>query len=434
MFWNKDIETMPRKELEKLQLERLQYIAKYCYDNVKMYKDKFDNAGVDPTRIKTLSDIQYIPYTTKADFRDNYPFGMFAVPRNKVVRIHASSGTTGKPTVVGYTAEDLNMWSDCVARMVMEAGATADDTVQIAFGYGLFTGALGLHYGLEKIGAAVVPTSSGNTEKQVMLMKDFGTTALVATPSYALHIGEVIQDMGFKLGEDIKLRLGLFGSEGCTVEMRAQIEKTLGLFATDNYGMSELLGPGVSGECEKRCGMHFAEDHFLPEIINPEDGSVLGAGESGELVVTTLTKQALPVLRYRTKDITTLTYDQCECGRTHARMSKPTGRSDDMLKIRGVNVFPSQIEAVLMTISEVAPYYEIVVTREGASDQLEVRVELVDGQILDSYSQLEDLRKKINHNLKTVLGLDVRVSLCEPKSLARSAGKAKRVFDNRLKK
>ena len=433
MFFDKNAETMPRRELEELQLQRLKHIAKYCYDNVKMYRDKFDGAGFSPDKIRTLSDIQYIPYTTKADFRDNYPFGMFAVPQKKIVRLHASSGTTGKPTVVGYTKNDLEMWSDCMARLVTAAGASDEDTVQIAFGYGLFTGALGLHYGLEKIGATVVPTSSGNTEKQVMLMKDFGTTTLVATPSYALHIGEVIEEMGYKIGDDIKLRLGLFGSEGCTAEMRSQIEQRLGLFATDNYGMSELIGPGVSGECELRCGMHFNEDHFLPEIINPETGEVLPEGEKGELVITTLTKEALPVLRYRTKDITVLHKEQCACGRTHARMDKPTGRSDDMLKIRGVNVFPSQIESVLMTIPEVAPYYELVVEREGTSDTLEVRVELVDAGLLDSYANLEALRKKVHHNLKTVLGIDTKISLVEPKSMQRSAGKAKRIIDNRKK-
>ena len=289
MFFQKDIETMPRAELEKLQLEKLKKITKYCYDNVPLYKKKFDDAGFDCTKIKVLSDIQYIPYTTKADFRDNYPFGMFAVPMKKVTRLHASSGTTGKPTVVGYTKNDLEMWSDCMARLVTAAGASDEDIVQISFGYGLFTGALGLHYGLEKIGATVIPCSSGNTEKQVMLMKDFGTTALVSTPSYALRIGEVAEGMG--IGRDeLKLRLGLFGSEGCTPEMRAQIEDYLHLLATDNYGMSELMGPGVSGECSLRCGMHFNEDHFLPEIINPETGEVLPEGEKGELVITTLSK------------------------------------------------------------------------------------------------------------------------------------------------
>ena len=397
-----------------------------------LYKKKFDDAGFDCTKIKALSDIQYIPYTTKADFRDNYPFGMFAVPMKKVTRLHASSGTTGKPTVVGYTKNDLEMWSDCMARLVTAAGASDEDIVQISFGYGLFTGALGLHYGLEKIGATVIPCSSGNTEKQVMLMKDFGTTALVSTPSYALRIGEVAEEMGIHRDEP-KLRLGLFGSEGCTPEMRAQIEDYLHLLATDNYGMSELMGPGVSGECSLRCGMHFNEDHFLPEIINPETGEVLPEGEKGELVITTLSKEALPVLRYRTKDITSITYEKCECGRTHARMNKPTGRSDDMLKIRGVNVFPSQIESVIMTIPQVAPHYQLVVTREGSSDRLEVKCELVDGSVLESLESLTNLQKNIHHNLKTVLGIDTKVTLVEPKSIERFAGKAKRVIDLRNK-
>ena len=409
-FFQKDIETMPRAELEKLQLEKLKHITKYCYDNVPLYKRKFDEAGFDCTKIKALSDIQYIPYTTKSDFRDNYPFGMFATPLKNVTRLHASSGTTGKPTVVGYTKNDLDMWSDCVARLVTAAGATDEDIVQIAFGYGLFTGALGLHYGLEKIGATVVPCSSGNTEKQVMLMKDFGTTALVATPSYAMRIGEVAEEMG--IGRDeLKLRLGLFGSEGCTPEMRAQIEDYLHLLATDNYGMSELMGPGVSGECSLRCGMHFNEDHFLPEIINPETGEVLPEGSKGELVITTLSKEAIPVLRYRTKDITSITYEKCECGRTHARMSKPSGRSDDMLKIRGVNVFPSQIESVIMTIPQIAPHYQLVVTREGSSDRLEVKCELVDGSVLES---LESLSATI---LRRFSALIQRSHLLSPRQL-----------------
>lgn len=433
MYFDKAAETMPRNKIEELQLERLKHISSYCYNNVKMYHDKFDKAGFDPDKIKTLSDIKYMPFTTKADFRDNYPFGMLAVPRRDIVRIHASSGTTGKPTVVAYTKKDLDTWSDCMARLVTAAGATPDDTVQIAFGYGLFTGALGLHYGLEKVGVAVVPTSSGNTEKQVMLMKDFETTILVSTPSYALHIAEVIEDMGYKIGEDIKLKLGLFGSEGCTVEMREQLEKCLGLFATDNYGMSELMGPGVSGECRERAGMHFNEDHFLPEIIDPETEEALPEGESGELVITTLTKEALPVLRYRTRDVTRLNYQPCKCGRTHCRMDKPTGRTDDMLKIRGVNVFPSQIESVIIAIPQIAPYYELVIEREGNADTLEVRVELSDASLLDSYKNLEDLRASVKHKLKTVLGIDTKVSLVEPKTMARSAGKAKRIIDNRKK-
>ena len=349
MFWQKDIETMERPELEALQLERLKRIVAYVYDRVPFYRKRLDDAGVKPDKIKVLSDIQYIPYTTKDDIRDTYPFGLFAVPQKEIVRIHASSGTTGNPTVVGYTKNDLETWSDCVARLVTAAGATDEDIVQIAFGYGLFTGALGLHYGLERIGATVVPTSTGNTEKQLKLMRDFGTTALVSTPSYALYIAEVAADIGIDC-RDLKVRLGLFGSEGCSIEMRTKVEEAWNLFATDNYGMSELMGPGVSGECRLRCGMHFAEDHFLPEIIDPKTGDVKPRGEEGELVVTTLTKEGIPLLRYRTKDITCIHYEKCECGRTHARMDKPLGRSDDMLKIKGVNVFPTQIESVLVSI------------------------------------------------------------------------------------
>lgn len=432
MMFQKDIETMQRSDIESMQLERLKRLVKYCYDNVPFYHKRFDEAGISPDDIRCLKDIEKIPFTTKADMRDNYPFGMFAVPTKKITRIHASSGTTGKPTVVGYTKNDLEMWSDCMARIVAAAGATEDDIVQICFGYGLFTGALGLHYGLEKLGAAVVPSSSGNTEKTVMMMRDFGTTALVSTPSYALRIGEVMEEVGIK-PDEIKLRLGLLGSEGCTPEMREQIEQKLHMFVTDNYGMSELMGPGVSGECTERCGMHFNEDHFLPEIIDPETEEVLPEGKSGELVVTTLDKEGLPVLRYKTHDITSITYEKCKCGRTHARMMKPTGRTDDMLKIRGVNVFPSQIESVLMVVPEIAPHYQLVVGREGSSDNLEVKVELADASLLDDYRNLDELRSRIHHDLKTVLGISTKVSLVEPKSIERTAGKAKRIIDNRPK-
>ena len=432
MMFQKDIETMPRQKIEELQLERLKWLVDYCDKNVKFYHDRLEKAGVTAEKIKSLDDVKYIPYTTKEDIRDNYPFGLFGKPLKKIVRIHASSGTTGKPTVVGYTKNDLDNWGDCVARIVMAAGATEDDIVQIAFGYGLFTGALGLHYGLEKIGAAVVPTSSGNTEKQIMLMQDFQTTALVATPSYAQFIGETAKEMG--VIDKINLKLGLFGSEGCTEEMRTQIEKTLNLFATDNYGMSELMGPGVSGDCELRCGMHINEDHFLPEIIDPKTQEVLPRGSQGELVVTTLTKEGIPMLRYRTKDITEINYEPCKCGRTFARMSKIKGRTDDMLKIRGVNVFPSQIESVLMGFDQIAPHYQLVITRENFSDRLEVKIELADETLLDNFKGLENLRGSIHHDLKTVLGIDTKVSLVEHKSLERFQGKAKRIVDLRNEK
>lgn len=386
MFFQKDIETMPRKSIEKIQLERLKWLVDYCSRNVKFYHDRLERAGVTADKIKSLEDIQYIPYTTKEDIRDNYPFGLFGQPVNKIIRIHASSGTTGKPTVVGYTKNDIENWSDCMARLCMAAGASEDDIIQIAFGYGLFTGALGLHYGLEKIGATVVPTSSGNTEKQIMLMQDFKTSGLVSTPSYAQYIGETAKEMG--VIDKINLRLGLFGSEGCTEEMRSQIEKTLGLFATDNYGMSELMGPGVSGECELRCGMHINEDHFLAEVIDPHTLQVLPKGAQGELVVTTLSKEGIPMLRYRTKDITKIDYEPCKCGRTFARMAKIMGRTDDMLKIRGVNVFPSQIESVLMGFEQIAPHYQLVITRSNFSDHLEVKVELADSSLLENYALL----------------------------------------------
>ena len=429
MFFQKDIETMPRKQIEELQLKRLKWLVQYCSDNIPFYNKRLSEAGVTAEKIKSISDIQYIPYTTKEDIRDTYPFGLFGQPLKKIIRIHASSGTTGKPTVVGYTKQDIENWSDCMARLCAAAGATDEDIVQIAFGYGLFTGALGLHYGLEKLGATVVPTSSGNTEKQIMLMQDFKTTALVSTPSYAQYIGELARDMG--VIDNICLKLGLLGSEGCTEEMRTQIEKSLNLFATDNYGMSELMGPGVSGECYLRCGMHINEDHFLPEIINSNTLEVLPRGEVGELVITTLTKEGIPMLRYRTKDITKIDYEPCECGRTFARMAKVMGRSDDMLKIRGVNVFPSQIESVLMKFDRIAPHYQLVVTRANCSDHLEVKVELSDSSLLENYSALENLQKDIHHALKTVLGIETKVSLVEHKSLERFQGKAKRILDLR---
>lgn len=423
----------PSKDLESLQLERLKNVVSRCYRQVPYYHKKLDEAGINPDKIKTLSDVQYLPFTTKADIRDTYPYGLFAVPMRDIVRIHASSGTTGKPTVVGYTRNDLEVWSNLIARLTTAAGATAEDIVQISFGYGLFTGALGLHYGLEKIGASVIPISSGNTEKQLMVMKDFGVTALVATPTYAMYMGESARELGYK-PEDFKLRLGLFGSEGCTEEMRSKIEEVWHIFATDNYGMSELMGPGVSGECTYRCGLHIAEDHFLAEIINPDTGEVLKPGETGELVITTLTKEGIPLLRYRTKDITRINYEPCACGRTMARMDKIKGRSDDMLKIRGVNVFPSQIESVLESFSQIGAHYQLIIRREGFHDTLEVKVELVDGSLLDKYAELEHLQRTVREKLRSVLGLDTIISLAEPKTLERFQGKAKRILDLRTEK
>lgn len=430
MFFQKEIETMNRRELEELQLQRLKKMVDYCYNNVPFYHERLNQAGVTGDKIKCLSDIQYIPFTTKDDIRDNYPFGMLAQPMKNIVRIHASSGTTGKPTVGVYTKTDLENWSDQVARVAVAAGATADDIFQISFGYGLFTGALGLHYGLEKIGATVIPASSGNTSKQLMMFRDFGVTGLVATPSYALYLGEQLKEAGYP-PEAYRLRLGLLGSEGCTEEMREQIEASLHLRVTDNYGMTELTGPGVSGECEYRCGLHFAEDAFLPEIIDQETHEQLGPGESGELVVTTLLREGMPVLRYRTKDITRLNYEPCACGRTHVRMEKVMGRTDDMLIIKGVNVFPSQIESVLIGMEGVGPHYQLVVTRKNYLDQLEVKVELLSSAVLDSYGDLEAIQKRVHDRLKSVLGLETKVTLVEPKSLERFQGKAKRVLDLR---
>lgn len=429
-IFNRQMESLSRSNIEKLQLERLQFIARYCYENVPFYYERFTKAGFDPSKIKQLSDIQYMPFTTKEDIRDTYPFGLFAADKKKIVRIHASSGTTGKPTVVGYTKQDLAVWSDLVARLCAAAGVTDEDIAQVCFGYGLFTGALGLHYGLENLGAMVIPSSSGNSEKQLMLMKDLGTTAIISTPSYALYLSEVAKDLGYTK-DDFKLKYGLFGSEGCTVEMRNKIEDAWGVFATDNYGMSELMGPGVSYECEMRNGMHIAEDHFLAEIIDSNTGDILGSGQEGELVITTLTKEGFPVLRYRTKDISKIDTDECPCGRTHARMSKIMGRTDDMIKIRGVNVFPSQIESVLMNQKQVGGHYQLILRRSGFMDTIEVKVELVDASLLEKYSELERLTDKIRLKLKAVLGLDTKVTLAEPKSLERFQGKAKRILDLR---
>ncbi len=432
-IWNKEIETMSRKDIEAMQLERLKWTVDYCINNVKFYHDRLTPLGISGDKIKTLADIQYIPYTTKTDLRDNYPFGLFAVPQKDIIRIHASSGTTGKPTVVGYTRNDINNWAEAIARIVTAAGATSDDIVQICFGYGMFTGALGLHYGLEKIGASVVPTSSGNTQKQLMFMRDFKTSALVATPSYALYLSEAAKELEFPMS-DYNLKLGLLGSEGCTPEMRDQIEQNWGMFVTDNYGLSELMGPGLSGECRERVGQHINEDMFYFEIIDKNTLEPVGENAQGEVVVSTLTKEGIPLLRYRTKDISEITYGPCKCGRTTARMAKIKGRSDDMLKIRGVNVFPSQVESVLVGMDKISPHYQLIVRREGFSDTLEVKVELIDGSVLDRFSELEKLHNKIKANLKSVLGLDAKVTLVQPKTIERFQGKAVRVVDLRNQK
>ena len=430
MIWSKE-ETLSRQEIEKIQLERLQETVSRVYDKVPAYRKKMDDAGVKPQDIKTLKDLAKLPFVTKQDMRDNYPFGLFAVPKNKLVRIHASSGTTGKPTVVGYTENDLNTWTECVSRIACMGGATENDVAQICFGYGMFTGALGLHYGLENIGATIVPSSTGNSEKQIMYMKDFETSLLVATPSYALRLAEVAREMGVDPAKDLKVKIGLVGSELLTDAMREEMHKAWGkdMLVTSNYGMSELMGPGVSGECEYMCGMHINEDFFIPEIINPETGEVLPAGEKGELVITCIKKEGIPLIRYRTKDITRLFYDKCKCGRTFCRMENLSGRSDDMLKIRGVNVFPSQIEEVILSFEELGPHYEIIVSREGYTDKLEIRVELTHST--DSFAVLEKLSNSVRNKLKVMLGLDAKVKLESPNTLQRFEGKAKRIKDLR---
>lgn len=430
MIWNKEIETISRPKLEELQLERLKATVKRVYENVPFYSKRLDENGITPDGIKSLADLKNIPFTTKEDIRLNYPYGMFAEPMKKIIRIHASSGTTGKPTVVGYTKNDINLWSECVARLITMAGGKEDDIAQVAFGYGLFTGAFGLHYGLEKIGASVIPMSSGNTEKQIMIMQDFLSTILISTPSYALHMSEVKEELGVK-NSDLKLRIGLFGAEGSTDAMREEIEKRWGIVATENYGLSEIIGPGVSGDCLFKNGLHINEDHFLAEVINPNTGEVLDWGEKGELVITTITKEGFPLLRYRTKDITWLIPEQCQCGRTSARMGKIQGRTDDMLIIRGVNVFPSQVEGVLVGMNHISPHYQLVVSKNGFVDELKIVVELSDASFSDSFADLEKLEKEIKSKLHTVLGLSAKIQLAEPKSIERSMGKAKRVIDLR---
>jgi phenylacetate-CoA ligase len=430
MIWDEKIETLGRNKMKELQLERLKSTVSNAYENVPLYKRKFDKIGLKPEHITSLKDIEKIPFTTKDDLRDNYPYEMFAVPMKEIVRLHASSGTTGKPIVVGYTRNDLNNWSESVARIVCASGATSDDIAQIVFGYGLFTGGFGLHYGLEKVGATVIPASSGNSERQIMLMQDFGSTIIVGTPSYVLYLSEIAAEMGKSIS-DFKLRIGLFGGEGHTPEMRREIEKRWGILVTENYGLSEIVGPGVSGECTVQNGMHINEDQYYPEIIDSKTGKTLENGEKGEIVFTTLVKEGIPILRYRTKDITYLMEDKCDCGRTTIRMEKVFGRTDDMLIIRGVNVFPSQVESVIVGIQHISPHYQIIVTKHNFMDAIEVQVELEDTALLESFSDLENLEHEIRHKLKTVLQIDSKVRLVEPKTIERSTGKAKRVIDLR---
>lgn len=431
-IWDPTYECMQREELEQLQLERLQATLNRVYKSVTCYRKKFDDAGIIPEDVKSLSDLEKLPFTTKEDLRLNYPYGMFAVPLREVVRIHSSSGTTGKPTVVGYTKNDIKLWANLVARFMTAAGVNHDDVVQIAFGYGLFTGAFGLHYGAEAIGASVIPMSSGNTERQIMIMQDYRTTALVCTPSYAITMANRMEQMGID-PKTLSLRVGLFGSEPWSEAMRREIENRLYISATDNYGLSEIIGPGVAGECKFRCGMHLFEDAFIPEIIDPETCKVLPPGSTGELVLTSLTKEAFPMIRYRTRDITCLDYSPCGCGRTHVRMKKTMGRTDDMIIIRGVNIFPSQIEEILFAIEGCEPHYQLVLTNEGPLDSLEVQVEVTENIFFDEMKMQRSFLERIERKIKSTLGVGVSVKLVEPKSMPRHEGKAVRVIDNRKK-
>ena len=429
-YFQKETECMPREEIKRIQSERLVWKVARMYDRVELFRKRMDEKKLKPEDIKSIDDLSKLPFSYKQDLRDYYPYGLFAEPLKNIVRTHASSGTTGKQIVVGYTRHDLEMWADCMARQLAAAGTTDEDVVQVSYGYGLFTGGLGAHAGAERIGATVVPTSSGNTARQIQTMVDFGTTVLCCTPSYAMYLAEAIEEAGLR--DKIRLKSGVFGAEPWTENMRHAIEDSLGIKAFDVYGLSEIMGPGVSYECECQKGMHVNEDMFVPEIIDPDTGEVLPEGAQGELVFTTLTKEGFPVIRYRTRDICSLNYEQCECGRTFVRMNKPTGRSDDMMIIRGVNVFPSQIEEVLLRISEgVTPNYQIIVGRENNTDTLDINVEMTEKLFADDVKSIEKIEKKIVSDLRSVLGIGAKVHLVNPKTIARSEGKAKRVIDNR---
>ena len=460
MIFNIDKETMPREKIREIQLSRLQDLCRRVYANVPFYRRSFDEKGIKPADVQSLDDLKFLPFTLKQDMRNNYPYGLFAVPMEMIQRIHASSGTTGKATVVGYTKRDIETWAECAARSLAAAGATANDIVQVSYGYGLFTGGLGAHYGAERLGATVIPMSGGSTKRQVQLMRDFGATVLCCTPSYALHLHDAGLEIGINI-KDLPLRLGVFGAEPWTEEMRREIEDKLGITATNIYGLSEIMGPGVSQSCAKeQHGMHIWEDHFLPEIIDPVSGEILPEcdeqdglhvaedhffveildpethepvpdGEWGELVITTLTKQGIPLVRYRTRDITSLNYTPCSCGRTHVRMNRITGRSDDMLIIRGVNVFPSQIESLLLEVQGVSPHYQLILTRENNLDYVEVQVELDGAMFSDAIKDLQQREQRIQKGIKEFLGVTTKVRLVEPHSIPRSEGKAVRVIDKR---
>lgn len=431
MIFDVDKETMPREELEQLQLRRLKQLCERVYANVPFYTKKFKELGIDPKDINTLSDLTKLPFTEKQDLRNHYPFGLFAVSRENIVRIHSSSGTTGKATVVGYTKRDIKNWADLMARSFAIAGATPEDSIHNAYGYGLFTGGLGVHYGAEALGATIIPVSGGGTRRQIMLLKDFGADVICCTPSYALFLYETGKEMGIDFSK-LPLRIGIFGAEPWTESMRRDIENKLNIKALDIYGLSEIMGPGVAMECaEEQQGLHIMEDHFLPEVINPETGEHVAPGEVGELVITTLTKEGIPLIRYRTRDLTRLNYTACRCGRTFARMQRVTGRSDDMLIIRGVNVFPSQIESILIETEGLSPHYQLVVERDGNLDILTVKVEISGASFSDEIKNLQRLERKIQKTIKEFLGVTARVKLVEPKSIERSAGKAQRILDLR---
>ena len=431
MIYDEEFETLPREALEAIQLKRLQALVEKVYATVPFYKSAFDEKGVKPGDIRSLEDLRKLPFTLKQDLRDNYPFGMFATSMENVVRIHASSGTTGKPTVVGYTRRDIRTWAGLMARTLAAAGAHKGDIVHNAYGYGLFTGGLGFHYGAERLGASVIPVSGGNTKRQILLMRDFGATVLTCTPSYALHLADVATEEGIDF-KSLKFRVGVFGAEPWTENIRKEIEKQLGLDAVDIYGLSEIIGPGVAVECvEAKNGLHVFEDHFIVEVINPETGEPLPYGETGELVFTTLTKEAFPLIRYRTRDLSVLYHEPCKCGRNMVRMGRITGRSDDMLIIRGVNVFPSQIESVLMARKDVAPHYVLFVDRKGRMDTLEINVEIDEGVFSDAVKDLQNMEREIEKEIKDLLGVSCKVHLVEPKSIQRSEGKAQRVIDKR---
>ncbi len=422
---------MSREEMRQLQGARLRKLVDNVYHNVPFYREKMQAMNIMPDDIKTIDDIKKLPFTTKQDLRDNYPFGLNAVPQSAIVRVHASSGTTGRPTVVGYTRRDLAVWSESIARCLAAFGASREDTISVAYGYGLFTGGLGLHYGVEHLGASVVPTSSGNTDKHILLIKDLGITGVACTPSYALHMAEVMRKKGIT-PDELKLRIGIFGGEPWTENMRKSLEEKLQINAYNIYGLSEIMGPGVSHECECKNGSHIIEDHFFPEIINPETCEVLPEGEQGELVFTTLTKEGMPLLRYRTKDLCSLIYEPCECGRTSVRMTRIMGRSDDMLIIRGINVFPSQIESVILQLPEFEPQYLLVVTRENNRDNLEVQVELKEEYYSDEINKTIEMRDRLARRLQSVLSISADVKIVSPNTLERSVGKSKRVIDKRV--